>query len=127
MGCSQDAIKDSYDALKEALKKKFGAESDLVDAVNKLERDPKREDRQATVKTEVEIAKDTDDNELKKLAQNLLDKISKKPGGEKMINNITQNTKAKYGAISGTGHATLEIGSLSESSSDPNHDKTNEE
>ncbi len=31
---SKDAIKDGYGALKAALKKKFGAESDLVDAVD---------------------------------------------------------------------------------------------
>ncbi len=35
---SKDAIKDGYNALKSTLKKKFGSESDLVDAVEKWKR-----------------------------------------------------------------------------------------
>jgi hypothetical protein len=37
-GLAKDVIKDSYEALKAALKKKSGSESDLVDAVDKLEK-----------------------------------------------------------------------------------------
>ncbi len=46
---SKDAIKDSYNALKSALKKKFGSESDLVDAVDKLEKKPDSEGRKSMV------------------------------------------------------------------------------
>ena len=72
---SKDAIKDSYVALKAALKKKFGETSDVVDAVDKLEKKPDSEARKATVQEEVEIAKVNDDPEILKLAQDLLDKI----------------------------------------------------
>lgn len=71
----KDAINDSYKALKFALKKKFGTSSDLLDAVNKLEKSPDRDDRKATLKIEVEISKINNDSELLNLAQNLLDKI----------------------------------------------------
>ncbi|NER23015.1 MAG: hypothetical protein F6J96_20410 [Symploca sp. SIO1C2] len=37
---SKDVIKDTYNGLKSALKKKFGSESDLIDAVDKLEKKP---------------------------------------------------------------------------------------
>lgn len=88
----KDVIKDGYSALKAAIKKKFGAESDLVEAVNKLEKSPEREDRKATVKTEVEIAKVNDDLGIIQLAQDLLDKIKEQPGGQEIINQNQTNT-----------------------------------
>ena len=45
--------------------------SDVVDAIDKLEKSPDRDDRKATVKTEVEIAKLNDDPEILKLVQDL--------------------------------------------------------
>ena len=69
---SKDAIKDSYNALKNALKKKFGSESDLVDAVNKLEKKPDSEGRKATFLEEAEAAKVNDEPEILQLAQDLL-------------------------------------------------------
>ena len=54
---SKDAIKDGYNALKNTLKKKFGSESDLVDAVDKLEKKPDSEGRKAILQEEFEIAK----------------------------------------------------------------------
>jgi hypothetical protein len=86
---SKDAIKGSYKALKDALKKKFGAESDLVDAVDKLEKKPDSEGRKATVQEEVSVAKANEEPEILKLAQDLLDKIKEQPGGQE-INNQTQ-------------------------------------
>jgi hypothetical protein len=56
---SKDAIKDGYVALKETCKKKFGEKSDLVDAIDKLEKKPDSEARKATVQEEVETAKVT--------------------------------------------------------------------
>ena len=89
---SKDAIKDSYNALKSALKKKFGSDSDVVDAVNKLEKTPDREDRKATVKAEVEIAKANDHAEIVQLAQDLLNKLNDEPDGQQIINQTQTNT-----------------------------------
>lgn len=89
---SKDAIKDSYVALKAALKKKFGETSDVVDAVDKLEKKPDSEARKATVQEEVEIAKVNEDPEILKLAQDLLDKIKEQPGGQEIINQTQTNT-----------------------------------
>ena len=88
---SKDAIKDSYAALKAALKKKFGETSDVVDAVDKLEKKPDSEARKATVSDEVEIAKANDDPEILKLAQELLDKIKEQPNGQEIINQTQTN------------------------------------
>jgi hypothetical protein len=89
---SKDVIKDSYGALKATLKRKLGEKSDLVDAVDKLEKKPDSEARKATVQEEVAIAKVNDDPEILKLAQDLLDKIKDQPGGQEIINQTQTNT-----------------------------------
>ena len=102
---SKEAIKDSYNALKSALKKKFGSDSDLVDAVEKLEKKPDSEGRKAMLQEEVETAKVNDDNDIIRLAQDLLDKIKEQPGGQQVI---TQNiSNVKYAATSGSGNANI--------------------
>lgn len=100
-----DAIAAAYKSLKDALTKKHGQDSDLVDAVNKLEKTPDRDDRKATVQAEVEFAKVNDDQELVKLAQDLLNQLKEQPGGMSAINQTVSNVK--YAATSGTGNATV--------------------
>ena len=100
-----DALKASYKSLKDALTKKHGQDSELVDAVNKLEKTPDRDDRKATVQAEVEIAKANDDQELVKLAQDLLNQLKDQPGGIPNINMTVSNVK--FAATSATGNATI--------------------
>jgi disulfide oxidoreductase YuzD len=91
-GLVTSVIKDSYEALKAALKKKFGSNSDLVDAVEKLEKKPDSEARKAIVQEELEIAKVNDDPELVGLAQALLDQLKEQPGGQEIISQTQTNT-----------------------------------
>jgi disulfide oxidoreductase YuzD len=86
---AKDVIKDGYEALKAALKKKFGPESDVVDAVEKLEKKPDSEARKAALQEEVETAKVNDDPEIIKLAQDFLNQLKEQPGGQEIIN-LTQ-------------------------------------
>ena len=102
-GLAQEVIKDSYQALKAALNKKFGSESDVIDAVEKLEKKPDSEARKAAVQEEFEIAKVNDDPDLLKLAQDLLDKIKKQPGGQEIINQTQTNT-ASGNSVGGNFH-----------------------
>ena len=102
---SKDAINDSYNALKAALKKKFGSESKVVDAVKELEENPDSEARQAVLQEEVGKANVNDDIEIVKLAQDLLDKLKSKPEGQQIINQSVSNVK--YAATSGTGTASI--------------------
>jgi len=102
---AKDVIKDGYEALKAVLKKKFGPESDVVDAVEKLEKKPDSEARKATVQEEVEIAKVNDDPEIVKLAQDLLNQLKEQPGGQQVINQNVSNVK--YAATSGSGNANI--------------------
>ncbi len=89
---SKDAIKDGYGALKVALQKKFGDKSDLVDAVDKLEKKPDSEGRKSMLQEELEIAKVNEDPEILQLAQDLLDKIKEQPGGQQIIDQTQTNT-----------------------------------
>ncbi|MGL5063221.1 MAG: hypothetical protein ACRC62_24845 [Microcoleus sp.] len=98
-----DALKAAYKSLKDALAKKYGEDSDLVDAVNKLEKTPDRDDRKVTVEAEVKIAKANDDDELVRLAQALLDQLKEQPGG---MPSIQQNVShSQQVVMSGTGAA----------------------
>ncbi len=89
---SKNVISDSYNVLKITLKKKFGSESDLVDAVEKLEKKPDSEGRKAVVQEEIEIAKANEDPEIIQLAQDLLNKIKEQQGGQQIINQTQTNT-----------------------------------
>ncbi len=89
---SKDAVKDCYGFLKGMLKKKFGEKSDLVDAVDKLEKKPDSEARKGMLQEEIETAKVNDDPELLSLAQELLEKIKEQPGGQQIINQTQNNT-----------------------------------
>jgi hypothetical protein len=95
---TKDACKDGYVALKNALKKKFGDKSDLVDAVDKLEKKPDSEARKATLQEEVEISKVNDDPDIRKLVQDLLDQIKEQPGGQQIINQTQTNTMSGVNA-----------------------------
>ena len=102
---SKTAIKNTYNALKNSLKKKFGSGSDLVEAVNGLEKKPHSEGRKATLQEEVEIAKVNDDPEIVQLAQDLLDKLKEQPGGQQVITQTISHVK--YAATSGSGDASI--------------------
>jgi len=69
---AKDVIKDGYEALKSALKKKFGEESDVVSAVEQLEKKPDSEGRKSMLQEEVENAKIYNDPQMVKLAEELL-------------------------------------------------------
>ncbi len=98
---SKDVIKDSYTALKSVLKKKFGNESDLVDAIENLEKRPDSKGRKATVEEEVERAKVNDDPEIKSLVQELLNKIQRDSGSQEILNQNQSNTVSGIGSIGG--------------------------
>lgn len=114
---TNNTIQDGYNALKAALKKKIGAQSDLINAVDTLENKPDSEGRKATVKEEVEIAKVNDDPKLVQLAQDLLAQIKQQPGGQQIINQTISNVK--YAATSGSG--TASINSISEQEAPKNN------
>lgn len=100
---SQDAIKDSYQALKGACKKKFGETSDLVEAVEKLEKKPDSKGRKGTLQEEIQAVNAHQDPEIIQLTQALLDKIQEESPAQKNLTN---------GDVTATGEGNVAIGNL---------------
>jgi hypothetical protein len=67
------AVKDGYAGLKALIVRKFGADSDVVDAVNGVEKKPDSKGRQETLKEELEAAQAGQDAEVVQQAGALLD------------------------------------------------------
>jgi len=73
------------------LKAKFGADSDLADAVAGLEKHPDSDGRKQTLHEEIVAAKADENPELVELARALLDRIESQPGGAQHIQNAVGN------------------------------------
>lgn len=73
---------EAYNALKTALRQKYGATSDLVDAVEKLEKKPTSVGRKEVLKEEVAAAKADEDRDLLAIVHTLLDDITTKLGAQ---------------------------------------------
>jgi hypothetical protein len=67
---------EAYQALKAALRLKFGAESELIVAVENLEARPDSFGRQEVLKEEMSITQANQDLELQAAAQTLLDRLN---------------------------------------------------
>lgn len=102
----QAVIQDAYNALKAALQHKFGVDSDLVEAVDRLEQKPDSKARQAMLQEEVETAQANQDPGLVQIAQALLEKLKDLPGGQV---NITQDVDitGNRNIVTGQGDVTI--------------------
>ena len=102
------AINDAYQALKVALQKKYGVESDLVEAVNKLEKKPDSDGRREMLQEEIKATDASNDDGILKFAQALLEVVKSQPGGESRIQQIiNQSVKGDHNIFSGSGDVTV--------------------
>lgn len=100
----KQVVPDAYNALKAALRKKYGVDSDLAEAVDKLEKRPESKNRAGMVQEEVEIAGAASDPELLALAKKLQAALEQSGGGDTA-------TLSGSGAIAqGGGDATAATG-----------------
>ena len=97
---AEQAIADSYNALKSALMKKHGEDSDVIEAVEKLEAKPNSTGRQTTLQEEIKASKADQDPELIKAAKALLAKIKKLPEGQTIVSQVVTGDRNIF---SGTG------------------------
>ncbi len=101
-------INDAYQALKVALQHKYGIDSDLVDAVEKLEKKPDSESRKGMVQEEITVAKADKDAEIIKAAEAVIEAVKSQPGGkEKVQQIINQNVTGDHNIFSGSGDVTI--------------------
>ena len=102
---TKDAINDSYNALKSALKEKFGSDSKIFKSVEELENQPDSKGRQIVLQEEIENAKANDDATITQLAEALLHQLQEQPKGQQIIQQTVSNVK--YAATSVTGTAII--------------------
>lgn len=81
----EQAIIDAYTAIKDALARKFGADSKVVQAIKSVEEDQQSKGAPVVLQEQVAKVKADQDTELLKLAETLLDKIKAQPGGAQII------------------------------------------
>ena len=72
---SENVILDSYNALKAAIAYKCGLNSDIVKAIDELEKKPGSTGRKETLKEEIAAAEVSRDDEILNVAKSLLEKI----------------------------------------------------
>jgi hypothetical protein len=82
---AKSAIRDAYEGLKSLIKKKFGHDSDVAEAIDKLETKPDSDGRKQTLAEELKATNSASDPELVSVAQSLLALIKALPQGEKHI------------------------------------------
>ena len=76
---SQDVVRGAYAALKGKLREKFGGNSELMEALQKLEEKPESKARRAAVQEEVAGSGASQDTDLLQLANALLEELKKLP------------------------------------------------
>jgi len=92
----EKALVKKYDALMERLKKRYGKESDVAQAVAKLEERPESEGRQKMLAEEIAIVEADKDPEISEAARNLTRAIEAQPGGAEIIQNITIGDRGMF-------------------------------
>ena len=83
----ESALVDTYQGLKAMLQRKFANNSEVVEAVDKLEKKPDSEGRKGMLKEELEDTGVDQDPEVRQVAQELLKQLKAQPGGEAHIQN----------------------------------------
>lgn len=107
---SEQVIVDAYTGLKSLIKRKFGDDSKIVQAIDTVEEEPEFEPNKLALQERVKAAKAIEDPELMAAAQDLLDKLNAKPDGQQAIQHI-QNVYGNYSAAAGPyGTATVNVG-----------------
>ena len=96
---------DAYDALKAAIKKKYGEDSKVVQAIADVEEEPDYQPNQADLAGRVEQTQAAQDPELVKLAQTLLDALKDTPEGQQAISKYNINVQGgQVGVIGDARH-----------------------
>ncbi len=91
----ETVVTDAYQALKDLLKRRLGADNKVVEAAVKLEEDPESAGWRESLAKEIGKAGAHGDAELVAAARALLDKIEQMPGGEQNIQTIAGDYNAQ--------------------------------
>ena len=90
----KNAVIDTYKGLKEMIRKKFGKDKGVVEAVNNLEIKPESKSRLEVLKEEIQLTKADQDSELLKVAQHLISLVDSKQASVGKFNIRANNIKS---------------------------------
>ncbi len=96
---SENVINDAYQALKAAIAHKCGVDSDLVKAVESLEKKSDSAGRKETLSEEVAAANADKDPDILKAAQILLDKLEDRPSSSTIVNQQARDNAIQIGQV----------------------------
>lgn len=82
---TEQAVRDAYLVLKSLIKSKYGEGSNVLHAVESIERKPGSPGRQETLKEELSAVEASRDEHILQAAQKLLDSLKQIPDGEKHV------------------------------------------
>ena len=103
----QQGIVDAYNGLKALITRTFGADSDVADAVTKVETDPQSQARQAVLAEEVAKAGADQNPEITAAAEALLEKLGQLPDGRTLINQVATGNYIAQAAQHSTATVTV--------------------
>lgn len=99
----EQVIVDAYNALKTAIRQKFGDNSDVIEAVEHLEKKPDAKTRQTGVAEEIKAAQVDKDPDLIIAAETLLTALNKTPAGQQAIAKYSVSAK-NIGVVGDDAH-----------------------
>lgn len=85
----EKVVVDAYESFKAVLRKKYGVDSDLIEAVEKLEKRPDSEARKSMLQEEVGAVNANHDEEVVTAAKTLLELIEAQSSGEQYTQTVT--------------------------------------
>jgi hypothetical protein len=106
-------ITDAYQAFKAALQQKFGVDSDLVEAVDNLEKKPDSRGRAETVQEEIAATSAANDPELLKLVESLQAALQQSGAGQQAtLSGSGAIAQGGGTAVAATGQGAIAVGSV---------------
>jgi hypothetical protein len=85
---SERALNDAYSGLKTLIERRFGSTSELVQAVDAVERDPNSEPLQQWLQQAVTQTGAEGDAQIRQAAEILIQQIQRRPHGQQIISNV---------------------------------------
>ena len=102
---SDTAVRDAYEGLKGMIRRKFGGDSAIADAVDGVEKKPDSEARKGVLKEELADGGVDRDPELLAAAKTLIETVQALPDGKAAIQSIrvSQHIRGDRNVVSATG------------------------
>ena len=110
----EKVLADAYESFKGLLRRKFGAESQVVKAVAEVETKPTSQWPKGMLQEAVAETRADQDLEVRAAAEKLLEQVKKEPGGEQVVQQVIGSTNVAQAAFGGSANVT--VGQAGESS-----------